>query len=796
MSNGSVCSTKINVGNPHNGGIKVSYKTHDVYAWVGGTARRVRHHKQLPSTETCLVVCTPKTAKVDRDHATALLEAALVDNSTISDLPIGSHIGLSADGLKNGAHIPAGRVLTGEGGWGFKDASARELMMMASSERGGDGFYETAVERTARRQRLVSELCEGSPVELLELVRTLRGQDRARTAAVMIAVDAAAAGASNARALFEAALQRPDEPGLALRYFMDIYPGRSLPQALRKGVGDAAVRLYSETGVLKYDHARRVAVHDRSQIGNPVRFADVVRLCHPSPSSSQQSALFKALVTGDIDKASLPRLAARSELAALSAPLRLARLEEEARLTLEAVRAGHRSPSVFSRFSAAELSSLAGQPRQGISTAKAAATAAENQSRAIRTSAEFAEVRRDVRRAEHRRAVAYSAVHRAETAVAGASSSPHLSELKQALEDRRSELRTAVTHCSEVRSSPEAYALSAALSNARTTAVQARAALAAAQSTPGVVPAPVWEILAPQMSISETLTNLGSMGRSGVSSELRSVIESRLRSDEAWNGSSAKISDVLRAVRGVTLAEHPERAAHQYGEDGSWTSAEPSSWEPVFEEIASRAVAAQLPELKSRVLVMVDGSGSMLSEVATRRNDTRSEGYRSLSRAEVATFSAAAIASRALGDNVDVVVYDTSYSKVDPASLSDGVLASTRSTASQIRGGGTNTFGMMQEAWHGHDLVVILTDEQTSWTLDQPHSATDARYRDQNNNSSATQVPSSTRIITVNLDGGGAAHLPSSDRFVRISGFSEQMYEEIARIDAEVSAEHATNSGN
>ena len=92
--------------------------------------------------------------------------------------------------------------------------------------------------------------------------------------------------------------------------------------------------------------------------------------------------------------------------------------------------------------------------------------------------------------------------------------------------------------------------------------------------------------------------------------------------------------------------------------------------------------------------------------------------------------------------------------------------------------------------------MVILTDEQTSWTLDQPYSARDAAYRGQNNSSSATQVPSSTRIITVNLDGGGAAHLPSSARFVRISGFSEQLYEEIARIDAEVDAERATNSGD
>jgi TROVE domain len=64
-------------------------------------------------------------------------------------------------------------------------------------------------------------------------------------------------------------MARADEPGEAVAYWTSRY-GRAIPKPVKRGIADAALRLYAEYPLLKYD----TGTHG-------VRFADVIELTHP-----------------------------------------------------------------------------------------------------------------------------------------------------------------------------------------------------------------------------------------------------------------------------------------------------------------------------------------------------------------------------------------------------------------------------------------------------------------------------------------------------------------------------------
>jgi hypothetical protein len=78
-------------------------------------------------------------------------------------------------------------------------------------------------------------------------------------------------------------LQRADEPGEAMAYWL-ASRGRKvlMPKAIKRGIADAAERLYTEFSFLKYDS-------DRSA----VRFGDVIEMVRPDPSQGWRSELFR-----------------------------------------------------------------------------------------------------------------------------------------------------------------------------------------------------------------------------------------------------------------------------------------------------------------------------------------------------------------------------------------------------------------------------------------------------------------------------------------------------------------------
>jgi hypothetical protein len=114
----------------------------------------------------------------------------------------------------------------------------------------------------------------------------LRNTANIRTSAITLAVDVAMiwrnpkVGIPGGRALVQSVLQRADEPGEALAYAMSY--GRNVPKPIKRGIADAATRMYDEFSLLKWDKDSAA-----------IRFGDVLELTHPDSLTPKQSALFK-----------------------------------------------------------------------------------------------------------------------------------------------------------------------------------------------------------------------------------------------------------------------------------------------------------------------------------------------------------------------------------------------------------------------------------------------------------------------------------------------------------------------
>lgn len=198
--------------------------------------------------------------------------------------------GVYARGLLGSTTDPE---VTHEGGLGYTRTPKAELFLAAVTEMAEDKFYESAPERQARMVVNIQKvLTENDGWEwLCNLVTWLRKDAGMRSASIMIAAEAVAAanglpqrGGLSARGLVAVACQRADEPAEFLGYWIQ-NKGRKLPAPVKRGVADAAVRLYSEWTALKYDGQSRT-----------IRMADVIELTHPKPATSAQASLFKYLI--------------------------------------------------------------------------------------------------------------------------------------------------------------------------------------------------------------------------------------------------------------------------------------------------------------------------------------------------------------------------------------------------------------------------------------------------------------------------------------------------------------------
>lgn len=206
------------------------------------------------------------------------------------------------------------RTVTFEGGAGWTLDTQTELFALAVTNMGGENtYYEAGDDRDARFARLVHAAAQSDPEFVRRLVPWLRQTVGMRTASIAAAGAYAAAGAPGARKVVADACRRGDEPAEMLGWWL-ANQGRRIPKPVKRGIADAANRIYNERALIKYDTQSR-----------GIRFGDVIELCHPTPQSQWQSHLFRHAIDRrhgrdsrfDLDEVGLGRLARTYEFDAI-----------------------------------------------------------------------------------------------------------------------------------------------------------------------------------------------------------------------------------------------------------------------------------------------------------------------------------------------------------------------------------------------------------------------------------------------------------------------------------------------
>ncbi|MFI6940741.1 TROVE domain-containing protein [Streptomyces sp. NPDC050418] len=218
-----------------------------------------------------------------------------------------------------------------------------------------------------------------------------------------------------------------------------------------------------------------------------------------------------------------------------------------------------------------------------------------------------------------------------------------------------------------------------------------------------------WEAVIPSMGAMALVRNLRNFGQAGVSDEVAAAV-------------AAKIADPEQVRRS---RQFPFRylAAYRHAPSLRWAY-------PLEQALAHSL--ANVPELPGRTLVLVDRSGSMFYS----RMSDRSE----LTRADGAAVFGTAVAQRA--ERADLVQFGSTSSTV-PCGKGESVLKVIERFGDL---GGTDTSAAVRRFYDGHDRVLIVTDEQYTYSAVGDPTA---------------QVPADVPVYTWNLAGYRAGHGPS-----------------------------------
>lgn len=185
---------------------------------------------------------------------------------------------------KTKAKVKKAKVGTFEGGTGYQLKDRTALYNSAVTSMLTQRFYD-ATDGVDAIAELAYKLSKKDPDWVAGFVPHLRNDMNIRSAAIVIAAEYVRSGAPNGRSVVASACERADEPGEMLSYWKSRYGSTPVPSRMKRGLGDACCRLYSEYSSLKYD--------TRS---TSMRFADVLSICHPKPQTEDQAALFKWLI--------------------------------------------------------------------------------------------------------------------------------------------------------------------------------------------------------------------------------------------------------------------------------------------------------------------------------------------------------------------------------------------------------------------------------------------------------------------------------------------------------------------
>lgn len=254
--------------------------------------------------------------------------------------------------------VPGGAITNARGGVGFVRTPQAELYLLGISNFvGEETFHEGSgkhgpkqvvhqirttdrfghpnpdaavkaavkADRDARFAALVAQVAVENPDWIAGFLPWLRKTANMRSASLtggLIAAHAMlAAGIHGSRSIVASVQDRADEPGEAFAFWVSSY-GRNVPMPVKRGIGDAAVRLYTERSAAKYD---------TSSVG--FRFGDVIQLSHARPKARWQEILFKHLM----DRRFNPQAEVPEELSTLAAK-RAISSPDGAELTTEEIR--------------------------------------------------------------------------------------------------------------------------------------------------------------------------------------------------------------------------------------------------------------------------------------------------------------------------------------------------------------------------------------------------------------------------------------------------------------------------
>lgn len=257
----------------------------------------------------------------------------------------------------------------------------------------------------------------------------------------------------------------------------------------------------------------------------------------------------------------------------------------------------------------------------------------------------------------------------------------------------------------------------------------------------GPMDAAVWEAVIPSMGAMALVRNLRNFDETGVSDAVAAEV-------------AARISDPA-AVEASRQFPFRYLAAHQHAPSLRWAYP--------LEQALGHSLA-NIPALPGRTLILVDRSGSMWAPLSDRSQ---------LNRADAAAVFGTALALRAA--DADLVEFGTSSAPV-PHRRGESVLKTLERFHSL---GGTNTVEAVRRHYRKHDRVLIVTDEQASFTY---------------HGDVCEGIPPTVPVYTWNLAGYRIGHGPSgSDNRHTFGGLSDAAFRMVPLLEAGRSADWPWN---
>lgn len=251
-----------------------------------------------------------------------------------------------------------------------------------------------------------------------------------------------------------------------------------------------------------------------------------------------------------------------------------------------------------------------------------------------------------------------------------------------------------------------------------------------AGNIPGGMTASVWEALIPQMGYMALIRNLRNFIEAGVSDKTLDEVAARIMSEE----------EVAKS-RQLPFRFYSAYKATRHSSE--------------FYKPLERALGHSLknvPSLSGSTLILVDRSGSMFWSHSSKTEATL---------AESAALFGTALALRA--EDATLVQFGTTSSQVKLPKGSSVLGALDKFTDL----GGTNTSQAVYDWYHGHDRVIVVTDEQHRGWGGDPYAS----------------VPTNIPVYTWNLEGYGVGTKTGPNRHT-FGGLSDSSFNTISLLEA------------